>query len=152
MRMVPRCSRAAALSGWLAISALPTVGTASAANAYEERMYDVEPAATLREHRPDEIDMMLDGFFVRPLMLGYTLVSTVGFVITLPFTILGGHVGEAADQLVSGPVRYTFARGLGHMEQVEATTADQRQRDIASVGNDDGYEGAVAFTAPNDAP
>jgi hypothetical protein len=42
--------------------------------------------------------------------------GSVVFVLSLPFSALGGNVGEAADKLVVDPARYTFVRPLGHVE------------------------------------
>jgi hypothetical protein len=50
---------------------------------------------------------------VRPLMLIGTAVGVVAFVITLPFSALGGIVGEAGRILVVDPAKYTFIRPLG---------------------------------------
>jgi hypothetical protein len=42
-----------------------------------------------------------------------TLVGSALFVVSLPFTALGGNVKEAADTLVVGPAMETFVRCLG---------------------------------------
>ena len=57
--------------------------------------------------------MLADTFMVRPLMLIGTAVGVVTFVVTLPFSALGGNVGEAGDTLVVEPAKYTFVRPLG---------------------------------------
>lgn len=59
--------------------------------------------------------MLFDGFFVRPSMLVATAVGVVMFVVTLPFSALGGNVDETGKALVADPVKYTFARPLGEM-------------------------------------
>jgi hypothetical protein len=33
----------------------------------------------------------------------------------LPFSLLGGNVGESAEKLVAEPARYTFTRPLGEL-------------------------------------
>jgi len=59
--------------------------------------------------------MMADAFLVRPFMLVSTLVTTVTFIITLPFSALGGNVGESATTLVAEPAAYTFTRPMGQL-------------------------------------
>lgn len=59
--------------------------------------------------------MMADAFLMRPFMLVGTVVTTATFIITLPFSLLGGNVGESARNLVVEPARYTFVRPLGEL-------------------------------------
>jgi len=59
--------------------------------------------------------MMADAFLVRPFMLVGTVVTTVTFLITLPFSALGGNAGESANTLVAEPAAYTFTRPLGKL-------------------------------------
>ena len=63
--------------------------------------------------RPSGGDMLLDMVFIRPLMLVGTVVGAASFVVTLPFSALGGNVGEAGETLVMEPARYTFVRPRG---------------------------------------
>lgn len=58
-----------------------------------------------------------DAVVVRPLMLVTTALGTAAFVVTLPFSLLGGNVSEAGEKLVTGPARYTFLRPLGDMRE-----------------------------------
>lgn len=69
--------------------------------------------ATSYTDEPGPVEMILDGLVVRPLSLVMTVVGTVAFVVTAPFSALGGNIGEAADQLVVSPAAYTFTRCLG---------------------------------------
>lgn len=62
---------------------------------------------------PPAYAMVGDLVFARPLGAIFTVIGTGVFVVTLPFTALGGNVGEAADALVGEPARATFARCLG---------------------------------------
>jgi hypothetical protein len=57
--------------------------------------------------------MLADTVLVRPLMLVGTAVGAVAFVVTLPFSALGGNVDEAGRILVVDPAKYTFVRPLG---------------------------------------
>ena len=57
--------------------------------------------------------MATDIVFIRPLGLAGTAVGSVFYVVSLPFTLLGGNAGEAGKKLVVEPAAYTFARPLG---------------------------------------
>jgi hypothetical protein len=72
-------------------------------------------ASTYSEYAeaPTAGTMLADTVMVRPLMLIGTAVGVVAFVITLPFSALGGNVGEAGRILVVEPAKYTFIRPLG---------------------------------------
>lgn len=65
--------------------------------------------------KPTGGEMLADTVLVRPLMLVGTAVGIVTFVITLPFSALGGNVDEAAKTLVYEPAKYTFVRPLGDL-------------------------------------
>ena len=60
--------------------------------------------------------MLVDAVVVRPLTLVASVVGTALWVVTLPFTLLGGNTGEAGDILVLDPLCYTFKRPLGYMD------------------------------------
>ncbi len=64
---------------------------------------------------PSYGSMVVDAAVARPLGLGATVVGAALWVVTLPFSALGGNVGEAADQLILKPARYTFTRPLGEL-------------------------------------
>ena len=59
--------------------------------------------------------MLFDGLLIRPTMLVGTALGIVAFVVTLPFSALGGNVDEAGKALVVEPASYTFVRPLGEM-------------------------------------
>lgn len=63
--------------------------------------------------RPTGLEMTADVLLVRPLMFVGTVLGTGIFVVSLPFSALGGNVGEAADTLVVTPFKGTFIRCLG---------------------------------------
>lgn len=65
------------------------------------------------DETPSAAAMAFDGLIVRPLTLVATAVGTVIWVATLPFSLLGGNAGEAADVLVLTPAKATFVRCLG---------------------------------------
>lgn len=59
------------------------------------------------------VSMMFDLVVLRPLGLVATVVGTAFFVVSLPFSVLGGNTGEAAKKLMVEPAKYTFSRPLG---------------------------------------
>ncbi len=59
--------------------------------------------------------MVTDALVARPLGLGATIIGTAAWIITLPFSALGGNVNEAAQTLIVAPARYTFVRPLGEL-------------------------------------
>jgi hypothetical protein len=58
-------------------------------------------------------EMAVDGLLLRPLGFVGTVLGTGAWIVTLPFSALGGNVGEATNQLIVKPARYTFTRPLG---------------------------------------
>jgi len=64
----------------------------------------------------DEIDagiMAADFLFARPIGLLSVVAGSALFVVSLPFSALGGNVKDASQKLVMDPVNYTFNRPLG---------------------------------------
>ena len=57
--------------------------------------------------------MAVDLVFIRPLGLAGTVAGSAVYVVSLPFTLLGGNAGEAGKKLVVEPAAYTFTRPLG---------------------------------------
>ncbi|MEZ5566317.1 MAG: hypothetical protein R3F24_12825 [Gammaproteobacteria bacterium] len=75
-------------------------------------------AAAAESHRADDATfgtMVVDAAIARPLGLGATVVGSVLWVVTLPFSALGGNIDEATNELVKKPARYTFMRPLGEL-------------------------------------
>ena len=64
---------------------------------------------------PTGAEMVVDGIVTRPLGLAGTVVGTAAWIVTLPFSLLGGNAGVAADHLIVRPAEYTFRRPLGEM-------------------------------------
>ncbi len=62
---------------------------------------------------PSAIAMALDGLIVRPITLVATVLGTAIWVVTLPFSLLGGNAGDAAESFIMVPARATFIRCLG---------------------------------------
>jgi hypothetical protein len=60
--------------------------------------------------------IVVDGLLLRPGGMIATLLGTVVFVVTLPFSIPTKSVDKAAQKLVVDPAKYTFVRPLGQIE------------------------------------
>ena len=65
------------------------------------------------EEEPSAVAMAGDLVLARPLLLGTTVVGTVLYVVSLPFSLAGGNAKEAGKTLVVGPALATFVRCLG---------------------------------------
>ena len=63
--------------------------------------------------KPSAMAMTGDLLLARPIGLVTTVAGSAVFLLTLPFTAMGGNVGEAGEVLVAGPARATFVRCLG---------------------------------------
>lgn len=57
--------------------------------------------------------MIADTLVVRPVGLAATVIGSVSYVISLPFSYFGGNQYEAQEALVEEPARHTFQRPLG---------------------------------------
>jgi hypothetical protein len=71
------------------------------------------PALAQSEESPGAGTMAADLLVARPLGVAFTALGTAVFVVSLPFSALGGNVPEAAEKLVLEPARETFVRCLG---------------------------------------
>jgi hypothetical protein len=74
-----------------------------------------EAANTDRYDDPSFSTMAVDAAIARPLGLCATVVGTALWIVTLPFSALGGNMDEAATQLIVKPARFTFTRPLGEL-------------------------------------
>ncbi|VAW72722.1 hypothetical protein MNBD_GAMMA15-1880 [hydrothermal vent metagenome] len=105
MRMIPKKLTSYVVAGVLTAATLSLPMAASASEyAFEN------PNA-----KPTGGEMLADAFMIRPFMLVSTIITTATFVVTLPFSAIGGNAGEAAQTLVAEPARYTFVRPLGQI-------------------------------------
>ena len=57
--------------------------------------------------------MLYDTIVMRPVGLVATIVGSAVWVVSLPFSALGGNVDQATNKLVKEPAAYTFKRPLG---------------------------------------
>ncbi|WP_336365580.1 hypothetical protein [Marinobacter sp. C2H3] len=65
------------------------------------------------DESPSALAMAGDALFVRPALLATTIVGTAIYIVSLPFSALGGNAAEAGKVLVVGPAEATFVRCLG---------------------------------------
>ena len=80
------------------------------AQAEEVQTSSGDPAYDIQT--PKAYAMLGDLIIARPLLIGATAIGAVAFVVSLPFTALGGNVKEAGQALVADPAREAFARCL----------------------------------------
>ena len=112
-----RSKAVAALAGTAII--LSAAAPAQAGSLYESRY----------QQEPDGAEMLADVILVRPATFVASAVGAVGWVVSLPFTALGGNVEEAGEVLVKEPMRYTFLRPVGYMEE---GTPPRRQQNVTT--------------------
>lgn len=62
--------------------------------------------------------VIADTVAVRPVGLASILIGSVVFIVSLPFAITSGSVGETADTLIGEPFRFTFERPVGDFGEV----------------------------------
>jgi len=98
-------STAVVLALTTGLLAMPAQAETVTQNASGDPTYTVEA--------PPAFAMIGDLVVARPLLIGATLVGAVAFVVSLPFTALGGNVKEAGQALVGDPAREAFVRCLG---------------------------------------
>ena len=71
------------------------------------------PRGNAIDESPNEFAMVGDLFVARPIGLVMTVGGAAVWVLSLPFTLMAGHAGEAAETLMLGPAQATFVRCLG---------------------------------------
>ena len=79
-------STAAVLALTTGLLAMPAHAESVPQNASGDPMYTVEA--------PKAYSMIGDLVIARPLLIGATVLGAAAFVVSLPFTALGGNVGE----------------------------------------------------------
>ncbi|WP_426156428.1 multidrug transporter [Pseudomonas sp. TSRC2-2] len=70
-----------------------------------------DPRYTIQN--PPAYAMLGDLLIARPLLVVATVIGAGAFVVSLPFTALGGGVGDAGQALVVVPAKAAFMRCLG---------------------------------------
>jgi len=76
-------------------------------------MIVVVPAHAQSQEEPSAGAMVADALIARPVLLVTTVAGAGLFVLTYPFSALGGNGEKAAETLVVEPARNTFVRCLG---------------------------------------
>ncbi|MCQ4324121.1 multidrug transporter [Stutzerimonas stutzeri] len=98
-------STAVVLALTTGLLALPAQAETVQQNASGDPLYTVEA--------PKAYSMIGDLIIARPLLIAATVIGAGVFVVSLPFTALGGNVGEAGQALVVEPGKAAFVRCLG---------------------------------------
>ncbi|WP_426205270.1 multidrug transporter [Pseudomonas sp. TWP3-1] len=70
-----------------------------------------DPRYTIQN--PPAYAMLGDLLIARPLLVAATVIGAGAFVVSLPFTALGGGIGDAGQALVVEPAKAAFVRCLG---------------------------------------
>ena len=70
-----------------------------------------DPRYTIQN--PPAYAMLGDLLIARPLLVAATVIGAGAFVLSLPFTALGGGIGDAGKALVVDPAKAAFVRCLG---------------------------------------
>lgn len=63
--------------------------------------------------KTDPAAMLVDLVTTRPLGVASIALGTATYIVSLPFSLLGGNAGAAFNRLVAYPFGYTFFRKLG---------------------------------------
>ena len=95
-------------------------------------------AQTAVDESPSWGAMVADLFVARPAGLVMTVGGTAAYIVSLPFTLLAGAAGEAAETLVIGPGAATFMRCLGCRETgytYKDRGRDRTDEEFSSVDN-----------------
>jgi hypothetical protein len=95
------------LASWLIAVTLATTHLTYAPTAAAS-VDDYESASN-----PSAGAVFFDSLVVRPVGLVGMVAGTAVFIVSLPFSALGGNVKEVADEMVVAPTRYTFVRPIG---------------------------------------
>lgn len=102
---------AAALAISTTMLFVPVQAEESSQNASANPLYSADA--------PSGYAMMGDLIVARPILIVLTAVGAAAFVVSLPFTLLGGNTEEAGQALVTDPARAAFVRCLGCTTVVE---------------------------------
>lgn len=65
------------------------------------------------QEEPSAAEMTGDLLVARPIGLGIFALGSATYLVTLPFSLLGGNSGDAAEALVIEPGKEVFVRCLG---------------------------------------
>ena len=68
------------------------------------------------DHQISAAAMASDAILIRPIGLVSTVLGFGLFVISSPFSALGGNIGDAWRTMVARPAKFTFVRPLGDFD------------------------------------
>ena len=63
--------------------------------------------------------MVADAIIARPVGLVTTILGSAVYVVSLPFSLLGGNEKQAREKLVKEPTAFTFKRPLGEFPSLD---------------------------------
>lgn len=89
----------------LSMSLMSIPASASSSNVSGNPIYEVEA--------PHAYAIVADVVIARPLLIAATAIGMGLFVVTLPFTAMGGGIGRTGHALVVEPGKAAFVRCLG---------------------------------------
>lgn len=93
--------------------------------------------AETTQSTPSALAMTGDALFARPALLAMTLVGSAVYVVSLPFSLLGGNASEAGKVLVVDPAKATFTRCLGCTMNQNRQNEQKNQNQVATADNTD---------------
>ena len=77
----------------------------------------------------DDIMVVGDLVFARPLGIVATVIGSAVFFVSLPFTIPSGSVQHTGDVMVGEPFNFTFKRPLGDFRKYRAYSPPERPKE-----------------------
>lgn len=89
---------------------LPATGMAAPA---DEIPFDKPLSKEYARTKSTAAEIGVDLLLIRPVCLGVTVLGIGGFIVTLPFTLIGQNAGHAAEVFIVEPGKYTFTHPLG---------------------------------------
>lgn len=89
----------------LCMSLMTVSASAASSNASGNPIYEVEA--------PPAYSIVADVVIARPLLIAATVIGAGLFVVTLPFSAMGGGIGRTGKALVVEPGKAAFVRCLG---------------------------------------
>ena len=63
--------------------------------------------------------MVADVIIARPIGLATTVIGSAVYVVSLPFSLLGGNEKQAREKLMKDPIEFTFKRPLGEFPSLD---------------------------------
>lgn len=86
---------------------------------------------------PNGFAMLGDLVVARPIGLVLTAGGTVLWLVSLPFSLMAGNAGDAAETLILGPGEQTFVRCLGCRQSgytnKDMEAAEKRRQGLAQA-------------------